>query len=171
MEIRRIVTGEDAAGNSVVTYSEKVEPIPTPTGRKFHRIWGMDATPTLPNDGQPSFQHTAMPPPEGGFRVSVLEFPPLEEEIPYDSQAQSEFSGWRRTFQDHTTGMHATDTVDVVVVLEGEMEMEVAGGPTQTLTPGSIVVQIGAKHAWKNRSGKPCTMAVIVLAADRAGGA
>jgi len=47
---------------------------------------------------------------------------------------------------------HRTQTVDYIVVLEGEMELGLDGGETRILKKGDIVVQRAAMHKWKNLS-------------------
>jgi hypothetical protein len=35
------------------------------------------------------------------------------------------------------------------------------------ITPGTVVVQRGTRHAWQNRSDKPATMLYVLVGADR----
>ena len=64
-------------------------------------------------------------------------------------------------------GMHTTDSVDYGIVIAGEVYLELDNGEERLLTAGDCVVQNGTRHAWINRSGKPVTMAFILLGADR----
>jgi uncharacterized cupin superfamily protein len=59
-------------------------------------------------------------------------------------------------------GFHTTQTVDYVMVLEGEIALELDTGEV-TLRPGDCVVQRGTRHAWRNRSGKPVKMMAVML--------
>jgi quercetin dioxygenase-like cupin family protein len=63
--------------------------------------------------------------------------------------------------------MHKTDTVDVTVVISGELVLELDDGAEVTLRPGAVVVQNGVRHAWRNRSDEPCLMAIVVMSAER----
>lgn len=49
--------------------------------------------------------------------------------------------------------MHRTQTLDYVVILEGEMELSLDGGEKRVVKRGEVVVQRGPMHAWKNVSG------------------
>ncbi|GAB3346187.1 hypothetical protein GCM10027300_05090 [Modestobacter lapidis] len=59
-------------------------------------------------------------------------------------------------------GMHRTDTVDYAIVLEGEVTMELGDGAQTRLTAGDTVVQLGSRHAWRNRTDRPATIAFVL---------
>lgn len=48
--------------------------------------------------------------------------------------------------------MHRTQTLDYVIVLEGEMELALDGGETRICRKGDVVVQRAPMHTWKNVS-------------------
>ena len=73
---------------------------------------------------------------------------------------------WRETFADEFQ-MHTTDTIDYDIVLSGEIWMEVDDGKEVHLEPLDCVVQNGTRHAWRNRSNKPCVLATIMVGAKR----
>jgi hypothetical protein len=98
--------------------------------------------------------------------VQVLEFSAEDTGLANETPAEhAKFSGGRRRAEDPLTGMHKTDTIDIGIVLTGEITVELDEGE-QVLRPGDVMVQNGTMHAWRNRSGKPCTMALVILAAD-----
>ena len=59
------------------------------------------------------------------------------------------------------SGFHRTQTLDYVMILDGEVTLELDHG-TVTLGPGDCVVQRATNHAWRNKSGKPVRMAVVM---------
>ncbi|HEX3802349.1 MAG TPA: cupin domain-containing protein [Solirubrobacteraceae bacterium] len=61
--------------------------------------------------------------------------------------------------------VHATATVDYVVVLSGELVLLV-GGQEIVLQAGDTVVQQATPHGWANRSSEPCTVAAVLLSTD-----
>ena len=63
-------------------------------------------------------------------------------------------------------GMHATDTIDILTIVSGEIYAIVETGET-LLSAGDSLVQRGTRHAWSNRSDRPCVMAAIHIAATR----
>ena len=50
--------------------------------------------------------------------------------------------------------MHTTQTVDLDLVLEGEIWLELDDGEEVLLGPGDCVIQNGTRHAWHNRSSR-----------------
>jgi quercetin dioxygenase-like cupin family protein len=47
---------------------------------------------------------------------------------------------------------HRTQTVDYIVLLEGEMELSLDGGEKRVIKRGEVVVQRAVMHKWKNLS-------------------
>ena len=62
-------------------------------------------------------------------------------------------------------GMHTTQSVDIGVVLDGQLVLELDDGEV-LLGPGDVIVQNGTRHAWRNRSDRNCTMAFVMIGAD-----
>ncbi len=64
-------------------------------------------------------------------------------------------------------GTHTTDTVDLDLVISGEVFLELDDGAEVRLGPGDCVVQNGTRHAWHNRSSEPAVSFVALLGAHR----
>lgn len=77
MDVRRVVTGHDAAGKAVFVSDERVSPVRPSllAGTEFHQLWGADATPRFPDDGALP-DHSGYFPPVGGFRFGFFTLPP-----------------------------------------------------------------------------------------------
>jgi mannose-6-phosphate isomerase-like protein (cupin superfamily) len=175
VRVRRVVTGQDASGKSVFVADEEVEPVTLKLlpGVEFHRLWGADETPKLPTDGTPPSQKRYFPPP-GGFRWLLLTLPPESvtglENIDFKSlhnEAAEKLAGLIDVLEPNHPGMHTTDTVDVEVILSGEVILELDDGAEVTLRPGDTVVQNGTRHAWHNRGDVPAVMAIGLIGAQR----
>jgi mannose-6-phosphate isomerase-like protein (cupin superfamily) len=63
------------------------------------------------------------------------------------------------------TVMHRTQTLDYVVVIEGEAVL-ILDHSEVILRQGDVVVQRGTDHAWENRSNKVARMAFFHIAAE-----
>ncbi len=63
------------------------------------------------------------------------------------------------------TVMHRTQTLDYVVVIEGEIVL-VLDHSELVLTKGDVVVQRGTDHAWENRSEAVARVAFFHIAAE-----
>jgi mannose-6-phosphate isomerase-like protein (cupin superfamily) len=172
MDVRRVVTGHDASGRSVFVSDEAVEPqlpklIPA---AEFHTLWGGDKTPQFPDDGSMPAWHTYFPP-VGGFRFGMISVPPGAELPVADAEEavadiEAKLPGLIRYMDPSDPGMHATDTIDFEVVLEGTIVLELDDGAEMTLHAGDTVVQNGTRHRWKNPGDTTARMALFVCGAE-----
>ena len=100
-----------------------------------------------------STREWALEPPPGGACFRVVEIAPG----PGDGGPGSQHPEFQ--------GAHATDTLDYVTVLTGEVTL-VVHGTEVTLGPGdSVVQQPGVPHDWQNRSAEPAVMVGVLLSA------
>lgn len=172
--IRRVVTGETEDGRGVFTHVEEVVPLILGQSRWFG-VWGWDEPPTFPyRSTEPYVARSAFPDPTGrGVRINVVEFPPgsgVAERTGSGSLDMASAEEWQRLVQaqphghllDPETGMHSTDSVDIGIVLSGEVWVEQDEGEV-ALRPGDVYVQNGATHAWRNRSEEPCMVVFILM--------
>jgi hypothetical protein len=133
MGVRRVVTGQDAAGRSVIVSDDVVSTYRPPAFSYMEdaTIWRADGLPSLPHDGRQT-STTEMFPGPGGVRFAILTIHP-DAGNPSDTAK---------------AGMHATDSVDFGVVLAGEITLEVEDGVSAVLRQGDSFVQAGANHRW-----------------------
>jgi len=64
--------------------------------------------------------------------------------------------------------MHATATVDYIIVLKGEIYAIMDKGE-KLLRPGDILIQRGTNHSWSVRTDQRCVIAAILVGAKPAG--
>jgi len=175
MEARRVVTGHDDRGRSIIVADERVKGISISAlpGIEFHRVWGADGTLTFPGSG-------AMPaalsyfPPVGGFRFGFFTLPPAapgepppQRDMPAVlAEFEAKLPGLAQYMEPDSPGMHTTPTVDIDVVISGEIVMELDEGKTVTLRAGDSVVQNGTRHRWRNEGSVPATIAFFICGAD-----
>ncbi len=143
--MRRVVTGMTRAGKSVVVSDGEVQPITismTP-GSETYQIWGADKAVQLPTDGSAPVTQGFFPS-EGGFRFGLFTAPPAATGPPADldmaaaiAEANQKLPGLMDVFEMDNPGMHRTDTVDYIVVLSGEVSLELDDGQTVQPRPAS----------------------------------
>ena len=139
---RRIVTGHDASGKSVVL-SDGPTPKSLDIGTAaFHEIWITDAMPVpiAAEEPETTDRPVRVPPPQNGVMVRFTEQGPGAE-----------------------SPMHRTETVDVGIVLEGEVWLLLDDGSETRVGPGDAVVQRGTMHQWVNRSDRPVRMVFVLI--------
>jgi mannose-6-phosphate isomerase-like protein (cupin superfamily) len=176
VNVRRVVTGKDPAGKSVFVSDEQVESIKLALmpGLQFVRVWGDDNTPALPADGKEPAARDFFPP-AGGYRFSFVTIPPegsagLPEDLDVEqtvAEVNEKLPGMMGHMEPDNPGMHTTDTVDLDLLLSGELDLELDDGAEVHLRPGDCVIQNGTRHAWHNRTSEPCTMLSILVGGTR----
>jgi quercetin dioxygenase-like cupin family protein len=141
--VRRVVTGHDEAGRAVVQIDEVCTQFVEGRPNGFAcNVWTTDTVPA-DNDGHEDAgrrpgKFTMI---ENGSVFRLLDFRPgLAQRI------------------------HRTDSIDYIVVMRGEIDMELEpGGQVVHLKAGDVMVQRGTVHNWINRGTETCLLAVILL--------
>ena len=155
---RRVVTGHDAEGRAVIV-SDAAPPNTIRANGFAVATWlWLDGPPATVDDGgdEPDGPVQLEPPP-GGCSVRIIRFP-----------GASEGGGdWIRVEGDDADepGMHATDTLDFMVVVDGRIVLGLDDGEHE-LGPGDVVIQRGNRHRWRVAGDDPCTYVVCMLRPD-----
>lgn len=63
-------------------------------------------------------------------------------------------------------GVHTTNSVDIDIVLAGEVGLELDDGVEAVLRTGDMVVQNAGLHRWHNRGSIPAVLAAFLESAD-----
>jgi mannose-6-phosphate isomerase-like protein (cupin superfamily) len=171
---RRIVTGHDANGRAVILFDGESPHrfvLEKAGGLKLTEIWETRSSPADNSGSNDAGDHERrIEPVNGGSVFRVIEYPPDSERLKtLDPDrffpamgAQAASAATRRH-----PGMHKTGTIDYCVVLSGEI-WAVLDESEVLLRAGDVLVQRGTNHAWSNRTGKPCVIAFVLIAAKRA---
>lgn len=175
MKIHQFVTGHDDEGNAIFLSDAEVSPVEVSMipGYKTYELWSTQGDRSVPHEGDFPGVPSYFPTRDGTvFRMIVL--PPSQDgatDVDISEAGLDEVNQKLPGFVEHleldNPGMHTTDSVDYGIVIAGEVYLELDNGEERLLTAGDCVVQNGTRHAWINRSGKPVTMAFILLGADR----
>ena len=140
----------------------------------FDVIWRASKMPPLAGDSNEpgGIDLYTMQPSPGTVTWVVLEIAPqlgATESAPDASEAGSSS---RRRFDDAGvyepggTGWHRTDTLDLVVVVKGHVDLELDDG-VHSLGPGDCIVQTGTRHRWVNRGASPCVLSGVIIGARK----
>jgi len=147
---RRVTTGLDSRGKAVVVRDELLRDDP-----RARVLWGADGPAVLRTDGAAPL-HSGWWPPPGGVRVSLCQrLPERDVERPATTQAWPDIHD--------ADGFHASASIDIVVMMAGEVVLELDDGIRVTLGAGDTLVQNGSRHRWRNETDAPALMAVIVI--------
>jgi len=140
LQVRRVITGHDAKGRAVVTIDEVSRNIASSRpGASACVVWTTEGFPAT-NDGSADEGlkkvGTTL---KNGTVFRIIEFAPGV-----------------------APRNHRTDSIDYIVVMAGEIDMELEGS-TVHLKAGDVMVQRGTIHNWVNRGTQPCVLAVVLV--------
>jgi quercetin dioxygenase-like cupin family protein len=148
--IRRVITGHGVGDVAKVLIDAPATNAKYPAaGTVSTMMWCTDSAPAAIAAGEKIEDMGARilgtAPPAKGSRFAVIDFPPGNK-----------------------PRMHRTETIDYVIVLSGEIEMDMDDS-TVTLKAGDIMIQRGTNHAWANRSAAPARVAFVLIDAEPLG--
>ena len=171
--LRRVVTGNDANGKSVVVIDGPPGNLLGTGSAGLAQMWqteGPTVDPRSADDGVPAA--LTLLPPAGGSKFLFFAIQPEDPTLSaaqIEERAAAGFAAMgaaeaRRETSRHPR-MHATATVDYIIVLEGEVTL-LLDDDERHLAPFDVVVQRGTNHAWINRGSAPALLASILIDAD-----
>jgi hypothetical protein len=160
---RRYVTGRrDGRSEYVVDEAFPGDAASALPGHRRAVVWGADDVVTVPNDGAAPATGAYFPAPPG-WRVVIADVP-AGYGVAGGAPATTDASG--DDVLDAVGALHATATVDVIVVIAGELAVRLDSGDERVLRAGDSLVQNGLPHAWVNRGDVGATIAVVVVGAQ-----
>ncbi len=161
--IRRVVTGQDAQGRSLV-----ISDAPAPNdhqnlgiSRYFTDIWVWNDSPApLSGHGEAGDGPYEFPSPPDGGHLRVVEWPAKPRD--YDPATDTERvpvheakhrppgkRTWDKGGNDaYTSAIHKTETVDYGIVLAGEREL-ILDDRELVMRPGDTIIQVASWHQWR----------------------
>lgn len=141
-KIRRVVTGHDVNGKTKILIDG---PANNPTSRRpghaSQLIWTTNQSPANnTGDADAGAIEIGRPPGPNGTIFRIMEIEP---------GGQPE--------------MHHTETIDYLVIIAGQIHMEMDDGEELVMEAGDVMVQRGTNHSWHNRGDVPCRLAVVLI--------
>jgi naringenin degradation protein FdeH len=175
--IRRIVTGHNAQGRSIIVSDAPSPHVLTLPGRAdlaLTDLWVTDRAPASnAGSADTAKRRMSLEPPMNGSIFRVVEFPPdAAGGGGFDRAAAFRAMGATHALDpdgSRHAAMHRTDTVDYALVLTGEIWALMDEGET-LMRAGDTLVQRGTNHAWSNRSDQPSLVAFVLVSAAPLGG-
>ena len=140
---RRIVTGHDADGRSVVLADAPAPRSHSIPGATFHELWNTTEAPAsihAAEPREPTDRPLVTPPDADGTIIRIVDLEPRSR-----------------------SPLHRTETIDYGIVLDGEVTLVLDDGSETALARGDVVIQRGTDHAWVNASDEPARMAFVLV--------
>jgi hypothetical protein len=148
LEVRRVVTGHDASGKAVVKTDEWLSAVP----RLGHsdimgcEIWSTNRMPVDNSQASDTAQRKGFVTRYNYVGTGQGTVIRIDELVPGVAKLT-----------------HRTETLDYVIVVSGECDLELDSGEAVHLRAGDVVVQRGTMHTWVNNGPAPCVIAAILI--------
>lgn len=166
--MKRVVTRRDPDGSSRI---ERVDEPGTVVrfgpGFEVHEVWRLHEPPSDVVAGSSPEAYGFEPGRGAVFRIVVI--PP--DDVVMDSLARGDRWGKNTPYRTTGTdfGLHASETVDLVSVIAGHVDLRMPDGTEERLKPGDVVVQQGAEHAWRNPGPEQLVLGVVMFGTHHEG--
>ena len=150
---RLFIAGHDDKGDSIWASAKELDLAPLAEGIKTQPLWQISKVP-VPMDEDGSVTPRTLWPANGlNFRYVI--FPPQSRKASSAGDAPR-------------AGVHETDTVDLIVMVAGELCVGLEGTKKEVaLRSGDILIQRGTTHYWHNKSKSPAIFAVVIVDSTR----
>lgn len=172
---RRVVTGVNAAGRSVVVSDG---PSPGRFGDSgWEELWAFDGVPARLHDeidpvDVPMFRLALA---KDRIAVRIFTIRAADDPQRIEAERAPDEQEWSRRMDladvefdesSPTPWMHRHPTIDVIVVISGEMDLVLDGGEEVHLLPGDSVIQRATMHAWRTTGSDPCVAVAFMVGAE-----
>ncbi len=167
--LRRIVTGHDAEGKSIVV----IDGPPAGAAGALREIWQtegalVDSRGTDDAGAGP----VVLSPPSGGSKCRWFILPPRDPNMSKEDLEAYYAAGFAAMNASHERvdtsrdpAMHKTKTIDYIVLLSGRVTL-MLDKEERELKPFDVVVQRGTNHAWINTGNEPAIFIGVLIDAE-----
>jgi hypothetical protein len=169
--MRRVITGEDANGKSLVIIDGPPSgEIGDPNLGGLFEIWHEATGGALDKNATADLgeRKSILSPDAGKVKVRWFMIRPPPEGAPPEMLKQAARERFAQfgaahelTDQDRHPAMHKTETLDIVCLISGEASL-ILDNEERRLKPGNIVIQRGTSHAWTAHGGPALFLAVLI---------
>ena len=171
--MRRIVTGHDEEGKSVITIDgPPARSLGEEAGGLFE-LWNTDGNEINTLDEiDRADSEVLLSPPNGGTKFRYFQINPTPEGVPADLIEAATAEAFEKMGAAHhrvdTTrhpAMHKTKTIDYIILLKGDVTL-LLDNEEVDLKPFDVVVQRGTNHAWVNNGNEPALFIAVLIDSD-----
>lgn len=168
--LRRIVT-KDANGRSSVLLDGKAAKVLVVDEAGLAEIWSASLGAGMLNGkDRLSTEDVRLEPAAGSVKVRWFTVPPDNEGVPRDDrEAQAAFAfaacgaAHARIDTSRHPMMHKTDTLDIIILVKGAVDLLLDDGEATAMKPGDVVIQRATNHAWVNRGTETALLVAVLI--------
>lgn len=163
---RRVITGLDTDARWTIATDGDAPTTPAPF--PYWLVWASDS----PVPGQASqTAETSLFPPPGGVRMAIGEIAaPSEEQAMEFSPEAGAYMGAGNRMHDlnFETGAHRSDTIDMMFVMSGSIDVVIGDESPCALHAGDALVLTGAQHFFRNNGTVPARYGIVMYGTETA---
>ena len=168
--MRRIITGHNAEGKSVITIDGPPARSLSENEGGLYELWNTDGNEinTL-DDIDRADSEVLLAPPVGGTKFRYFQINPTPEGVPADLIEAATAAAFEKMGAAHhrvdTTrhpAMHKTKTIDYIILLKGDVTL-LLDEEEVDLKPFDVVVQRGTNHAWVNNGSETALFIAVLI--------
>lgn len=172
---RRVVTDQDEDGRSRILIDGGAAKMIAAGGAALAEIWSanlsasslMDATDILQD------QDLRLEPAEGAVKVRWFTVAPDDDDGRTDEEKRAAAAfAFNMVGAPHAQVdtrrhpmMHKTETLDVIILIKGAVDLLLDEGAATPLKPGDVVIQRATNHAWANHGEEPALLVAVLISA------
>lgn len=163
-QVRRIVTGENESGRSLILSDGPALNVALPEHSPMvaQVLWATGDGAAAGDEPAPA-GHIFGFHSDGGSILRIVDFPPDEDCDPDKVSTFLDDNEVRDRNTPRHFWFHKTPSLDYAIVLEGEIYAMLDEGET-LMRRGDVLIQRATNHSWSNRSDKICRMAFVLIA-------
>ncbi len=170
--LRRIVTDNNENGRSRVLIDGEAAKLLAIEEAGLAEIWAapvsggslLDATDRLAE------QDLKLEPEAGSVKVRWFTVPPDEDGWTTEEKEAAAAMGFAAVGATHCRidtarhpMMHKTDSLDVIILIKGEVNLLLDDGEATSLKPGDVVIQRATNHAWVNHHKETALLVAVLI--------
>lgn len=170
--LRRIVTGNDGEGRSRILIDGAAAKLIAVEEAGLAEIWAADLQPDKMFDATDrlSVEDLKLEPDQGAVKVRWFTTPPEDTSKTDEERETAAAFGFGAVGAAHCRVdtarhpmMHKTDTLDVIILVKGEVELLLDDGAPASLKPGDVVIQRATNHAWVNKGSETALFVAVLI--------
>ncbi len=170
-QLRRVITEDSKAGRSSVKIDDRAAKVLAVDEAGLAEIWTAALGKGL-FDGADRLktEDVRLEPAAGAVKVRWFTISPENETMSRaekDVQAAFAFAACGAADARVDTArhpmMHKTETLDVIVLVKGTIDLLLDDGEAKSLKPGDVVIQRATNHAWINRGAETAVLVAVLI--------
>ncbi len=170
--LRRVVTDNDKGGRSRILIDGEAAKITAVEEAGLAEIWTADLDPGQLYDATDKLkvEDLRLEPAKGAVKVRWFTVAPEDDgRTPEEKEAAAAFgfamvgAAHARVDTARHPMMHKTETLDVIILVKGAVDLLLDDGEATAMKPGDVVIQRATNHAWVNHGEETALLVAILI--------